>query len=43
MGWCAKGDLLEILKNKKPEVLMNLGAGNIDELVEPIKELFKES
>lgn len=40
---CAKDDLLNILKNKKPEVLMTLGAGNIDELIEPIKELYKES
>ena len=26
---------------KKPEVLVTLGAGDIDELVEPIKKLYK--
>jgi UDP-N-acetylmuramate--alanine ligase len=36
---CTKSKLLEILKNKNPEVLMTLGAGDIDELVEPIKKL----
>ncbi|MBI9055559.1 MAG: UDP-N-acetylmuramate--L-alanine ligase [Bacteroidales bacterium] len=36
---CAKSELLEVLKNKNPEVLMTLGAGDIDELVEPIKKL----
>jgi len=36
-----KNDVLEILRNKKPEILMTLGAGDIDELVEPIKNLFK--
>lgn len=38
---CAKDELLDILKNKEPEVLMTLGAGDIDEFVEPIKELYK--
>jgi UDP-N-acetylmuramate--alanine ligase len=37
---CTKTELLEILKNKKPEVLMTLGAGDIDEFVEPIKKIF---
>ena len=38
---CKKVELLELLKDKNPEVLMTLGAGDIDELVEPIKKLFK--
>lgn len=37
---CSKEELLRTLKNKKPEVLMTLGAGDIDELVEPIKKMF---
>lgn len=39
---CSKAELLDILKTKKPEVLITLGAGDIDELVEPIKQLFIE-
>ncbi len=40
---CTKAELLEILKNRKPEVLMTLGAGDIDEFVEPIKKLYNKS
>ena len=40
---CKKVELLELLKDKNPEVLMTLGAGDIDELVEPIKKLFKKA
>lgn len=37
---CAKSELLNLLKNKKPEILMTLGAGDIDELIEPIKKMY---
>jgi UDP-N-acetylmuramate--alanine ligase len=37
---CTKGELLDVLKAKKPKVLMTMGAGDIDEFVEPIKSLF---
>ncbi len=37
---CTKAELMDVLKNKKPEVLMTLGAGDIDEFVEPIKKFF---
>jgi UDP-N-acetylmuramate--alanine ligase len=37
---CAKPDLLSRLKRQKPEVLLTLGAGDIDQLVKPIRELF---
>lgn len=37
---CTKSELLTILKSKKPTVLMTMGAGDIDEFVEPIKKLF---
>ncbi|MBU8891301.1 MAG: UDP-N-acetylmuramate--L-alanine ligase [Bacteroidales bacterium] len=40
---CKKADLLEVLKNRKPEVLMTLGAGDIDEFVAPIKELYSKA
>jgi len=39
---CNKVELLELLKTKKPEVLMTLGAGDIDTLVKPIKEIFEK-
>lgn len=39
---CAKEDLLEVLKKKNLEVLITVGAGNIDRLVQPITELLKE-
>jgi UDP-N-acetylmuramate--alanine ligase len=37
---CAKQELLHILQKRKIEVLLTLGAGDIDTFVEPIKELF---
>lgn len=37
---CKKADLLTELKLRKPEVLLTLGAGDIDQLVGPIRELF---
>ncbi|MDA3952068.1 MAG: UDP-N-acetylmuramate--L-alanine ligase [Bacteroidales bacterium] len=40
---CKKTELLDVLKNRKPEVLMTFGAGDIDELVEPIKKLYKKA
>lgn len=39
---CAKEELVNILKNKDLEVLLTLGAGDIDKLVEPIKEMLIE-
>ena len=40
---CTKAELLNILKDRKPEVLMTLGAGDIDEFVEPIKKMYQET
>ena len=34
-----KEDLLNIIKDKDPAVMITLGAGDIDQLIEPIKEL----
>jgi UDP-N-acetylmuramate--alanine ligase len=36
---CSKADLPGELKSGKPEVLLTLGAGDIDQLVKPIREL----
>jgi UDP-N-acetylmuramate--alanine ligase len=37
-----KQNLVEIIKNKNPEVLITMGAGDIDTLVEPISKMLKE-
>ncbi len=39
---CSKNDLLKILKTREPEVLITMGAGDIDKLVEPITKLFSK-
>lgn len=36
---CSKAELLSVLKKREPEVLLTLGAGDIDQLVQPIKNL----
>lgn len=38
---CTKNNVIEILKERNPEVLITLGAGDIDELVQPIKKMFE--
>jgi UDP-N-acetylmuramate--alanine ligase len=37
---CSKEELLTVLEKKKPEVLITMGAGDIDSFVEPIKKMF---
>ena len=37
---CSKGDVINILKNRKIDVLLTLGAGDIDTLVEPIEKYY---
>lgn len=37
---CSKDDLLTMLSNRETEVLLTIGAGDIDQCVEPIKNLF---
>lgn len=39
---CSKENLLNVLNDKDLEVVMTIGAGNIDRLVEPIKELLSK-
>jgi len=36
---CNKEQLLSMIEKQKPEVLLTMGAGDIDQLVEPIKKL----
>lgn len=40
---CTKSNLIEVLKNRTLDVLMTFGAGDIDELVEPIKKQFSKA
>ena len=40
---CNKNDLMSILKNRKFEVLLTLGAGDIDQFVEPIKMMLADN
>ncbi|MBI5218570.1 MAG: UDP-N-acetylmuramate--L-alanine ligase [Bacteroidia bacterium] len=40
---CNKCDLLKTLETKKPEVLLTMGAGDIDRFAEPIKKLFDKN
>lgn len=39
---CSKEDLINILKDKEIEVLITMGAGNIDTLVNPICQMLEE-
>lgn len=39
---CARENLLELLKNTNPEVLITLGAGDIDKMVEPITKILMQ-
>ncbi len=36
---CSKTELLSVIKKRKPEVLLTLGAGDIDQLVQPVKSV----
>jgi UDP-N-acetylmuramate--alanine ligase len=38
-----KLDLLQVIGNSQPEILITMGAGDIDTMVEPIKNLIKTS
>lgn len=39
----SKPNVLKHLKDDKPELLLILGAGDIDQLIQPIRELYEES
>ena len=38
---CQKEDVIERIENKNPEIILTLGAGDIDQLVIPIKNHFR--
>jgi UDP-N-acetylmuramate--alanine ligase len=38
---CKKQDLIDVLKSKKTDVLITMGAGDIDRMVEPIKNNYR--
>lgn len=38
---CSKGELLDKMRHRHPEVLVTIGAGDIDQLVEPLKKLYE--
>ena len=39
---CSKAELLEVLKNKDIEVLITLGAGDVDDMVPEITKLLNQ-
>ncbi|MBC7383452.1 MAG: UDP-N-acetylmuramate--L-alanine ligase [Bacteroidia bacterium] len=39
---CSKKELIELLKEQRPTLFLTLGAGDIDALVQPIKEILSE-
>lgn len=40
-GICQKSDLIQLIDSKKPELLVTMGAGDIDRFVEPLEKLVK--
>ncbi|MEN8225274.1 MAG: UDP-N-acetylmuramate--L-alanine ligase, partial [Bacteroidota bacterium] len=39
---CPKENLLQLIDDKKPEILLTMGAGDIDQFVKPIKEILQK-
>ena len=38
---CTKAELLSLLEQEKPELLITMGAGDIDRYVEPLEKMIK--
>ncbi|RYY34122.1 MAG: UDP-N-acetylmuramate--L-alanine ligase [Sphingobacteriaceae bacterium] len=38
---CGKQEAIEIVRNENPELLLTVGAGDIDQLVQPLKQVFE--
>lgn len=38
---CGKQEAIQIIENEKPELLLTVGAGDIDQLVQPLKKVFE--
>lgn len=39
---CGKQEALDIVKNERPELLLTVGAGDIDTLVQPLKQILQD-
>lgn len=39
---CGKREVIEIVKNEKPALLLTVGAGDIDQLVQPLKQALQD-
>lgn len=39
---CGKQEAIELVKNEKPELLLTVGAGDIDQLVKPLKQVLQD-
>jgi UDP-N-acetylmuramate--alanine ligase len=39
---CSKVEAIDLIKQQQPEVLLTLGAGDIDQLVEPLRNFYSE-
>ncbi|HEY0895867.1 MAG TPA: UDP-N-acetylmuramate--L-alanine ligase [Sphingobacteriaceae bacterium] len=40
---CSKDDALQLIRAEKPELLLTVGAGDIDTLVEPLKKILEDA
>jgi UDP-N-acetylmuramate--alanine ligase len=38
---CGKQEAIQIIENEKPELLLTVGAGDIDQLVQPLKKVLE--
>jgi len=38
---CSKAELVSLIESEKPELLITMGAGDIDRFVEPLEEMIK--
>ncbi len=39
---CGKKECIDIIKAEKPELLLTVGAGDIDQMVEPLKKALQD-
>jgi len=39
---CGKQEAVEVVKNEKPGLLLTVGAGDIDQLVQPLKHALQD-
>jgi UDP-N-acetylmuramate--alanine ligase len=39
---CGKQETIEVIRNEKPALLLTVGAGDIDQLVQPLKQALQD-